>query len=73
MDHVRTYKANGTDRASGQASTIQFDDSDAADAIGCAVRTFGPGQFLLSCEDGRNWRIHVARDHSWWLEPASRL
>ena len=73
MDQLRSYKASGTDRVSGEARTLEFDGSDAAGAITLAARTFGPGKFLLTCETGRNWRIHVAHDHSWWLEPLARL
>tara|TARA_A100001391_G_scaffold114041_3_gene76827 strand:- start:4414 stop:4635 length:222 start_codon:yes stop_codon:yes gene_type:complete len=73
MDQLRSYKASGTDRESGNTRTLDFDESDAADAITVSVRTFGAGEFLLLCEDGRSWRIHVAEDHSWWLESVSRL
>ena len=73
MDQLRSYTASGTDYVSGMARTLDFDESDAAGAIALAVRTFGPGEFLLSCETGRNWRVHVASDHSWWLESFARL
>ena len=74
MDHFDFfYTARPVDRASGAVDPIEFEDSDPASAIGMAIRAFGPGQFQLACGDGRNWRVHVASDHSWWLEPFGRL
>ncbi|WP_137679486.1 hypothetical protein [Aurantiacibacter suaedae] len=73
MGQVLISKANGNDRESGQASSLEFDGSDPAGAIGLAIRTFGPGEFCLSADNGRNWRVHVAADHSWWLEPFGHL
>ena len=73
MGEVLTYKMNGTDRESGQASSLEFDGGDPSSAISHAIRAFGPGEFRLSADDGRKWRVHVAPDHSWWLEPFSHL
>ena len=73
MDQKIFFTVNGTDPESGLASSLTVDDNDPASAIALAIRTFGPGQFQLASGDGRNWRVHVAHDHSWWLEPFSHL